>query len=683
MAQFALQSDDSIHNLAQTPGTIIEKPHLPDVEVRIDKADGGYLDQLEDLKKQMERDEDPVIAAPAAVIDIGRALTHAESLRLPVQEARRLIRQEKYEEALEVLREALTGPGDDAAEAIYLGAFCLVHLDRLEEALEMLGPLSAIEPEPALAGPIADLKGQIRGRMLPPVVIENALLVRAGRVDQAVDRLRRLTRLDPGSGLYHFMLAGNLLTAERPEAALAAADRGLAESEPGGRQQLEGLRRQIEMRLLETMMAPARRHYRRGNYPRARSALKKVDERYRHNPLWVTFHRYLEELGGSLGGLLRGKTAAQVRPAGRFADVDALHFFLVREEVAEAKALLAVDRVDQAGGVLEQALAYTPHFPYAHFLRAICLYRQVLHALAGGRFPGPAAAREILETALAHARTGAEDDDITETGSLISTLEGAIEGMRELERVLEVHAREGERVNAVIARYQAAMKAVGDGISSPEQWRRARGVMRELRPEIRKVEAAIQRPDGKEALAHLAEVVERNLEQLDGMKDAIAEADKVQELMTEFQGVMSSAQSGISSLAEAGSLARRLAALKKKITAARRRVRGKEGKEALDQLTAAVDRNASQLADIQRQARETPKYVAELNALTEEFNRLMSSVQGGIGSRSQLESFQQDMVALGAKVNTLKDTIPDPAGKKAAQDLWNAVANVVRQTLQA
>jgi tetratricopeptide (TPR) repeat protein len=394
------------------------------------------------------------------------------------------------------------------------------------------------------------------------------------------------------------MLAGNLLTAERFEEALAIAERGLTESEPGGREQLAGLRCQIELRLLELMMAPARHHYRQGNFPRARSALKKLDKRYQRNPLWVTFHRYLQDLGGSLGGLVRGKAAVQVRPSGRFVDVDAMHFFLVREELARAKSLLATNHMDQAGNVLEQVLTYTPHFPYAHFLRGICLYREVLQTLAGGRFPGPGIARGSLETALAHARTATEDDEIAETGSLISTIEGAIAVMREVEHMVEIHAREDEKVNVVIAKYQTAMKGVGNGIGSPEQWRQVRSMMLELRPEIRDLEASIRRPNGKEALARLAKAVERNLQQLESMKDAITEADQVHKLMAEFQDIMSSAQGGITSLAQIKALAQRLAALKFKITTAQPQVRSYEGKQTLAQLTASVDRNASQLAGI-------------------------------------------------------------------------------------
>ncbi len=644
---------------------------LPDLDLGLGKADGDYLDQLGEMSRQLDRG-DTIATKETAIIDLDDLLGKVETLKVPLEEARRLIGEQKYEEALEQLRAILTSPAEPH-EAVYLIGLCHYHLGAPEEALGALQPLRRATLEAGVAKPLKQLKQQIREKILALVVIENLLLVRQGHPEKPIERLRRLTRLDPQFGLFHFLLAGNLMTADRMEEALDAAETGLEQSDPEGRKQLEGIKEDIVRRLLEVKMDEARTHYRNGKYPKARSALESLDARYRESRLWTTFYKYLEEL--SLG---RGKKPQDVKPTGAFKDVDALHFFLVRNEIAQAKLAISIGMLGQATRVLDLALSYTPHFPYIHFLTALCIYRRTGEALGSDSPPSPDDALENLNTALKHAREGAKDKEIGSAKELQDAIKSAIEMMGSVKKELGVRRQEAQKVNVVIEDYKAVMELVGDGISSPEQWREVRTEMGKVQKKIGSVRGKVTSSEGKEALGQLERVVDNNIEQLDALEPKIKQAEEIKEAMDEFQSIMSSAKS-MSSRDDAKRLESRLAKLSTRVKALKKSA-DKDAKKALKQLQEAVDENHRQIKDILKKEPKGQKEVKEFNALALEFQVLMESVQrNSISSQSELLDFMGKLASLSSRANTLKGKMKDKDGKEATEQLIQAIDNVFKQ----
>jgi tetratricopeptide (TPR) repeat protein len=671
VAKYKLQGGDEIPTL-QLKDPIGER--LPDLDLGIGKADGDYLDQLDELSKSMDRG-DTIATTQSAIIDLDDLLGKVETLKEPLEEARRLIGEGMHREALEQLRGLLTSPSEPH-EAVYLMGLCHYHLGEPEEALAVLQPLQKATLDAGVAKPLKQLKQQVREKIMALVVLENLLLVRQGKPEKPIERLRRLTSLDPQFGLFHFLLAGNLMTADRTEEALDAAETGLRECDPDGRKQLEGLREEILRRLAEVKMDKARTHYRHGKYAKARSALQSLDTRYQESRLWITFYKYLEELGG--GVLRKGKKPHEVKPTGTFKDVDALHFFLVRAEIAKAKLAISVGMFAPALGVLELALSYAPHFPYIHFLTGLCLYRSTGEAMESDNPPGPDDVIANLKTALNHAREGAKDKEIGSAKDLQSAIKGAIETMSSIKKELDVRRREAQKVNGVIEDYQAVMELVGDGISSPEQWREICTGMGKVKKKIGSVSDKVTGPEGKEALRHLEGVVDNNLKQLEALEPKIKEAESIKELMDEFAGIMQSAEGGISR-DDAKRIQSRLAKLRTRVKALKKSAKG-DAKEALVQLEEAIDRNHSQIKEMLSRPPEIPRDVQEFNELAQEFQSLMASAQSSpITSQSELLELMQKLASLSSRADSLKGRMKDKQGKEAAAQLIEAIGNVFQQ----
>jgi tetratricopeptide (TPR) repeat protein len=643
----------------------------------VDKADGDYLDQLDQMSKTIDGGDRLVHTEPA-IIDLDDL--EIPTLRAPLEEAQRLIDEKEYAKALEQLLDSLTARGEPQ-EVVYLIAKCHHKLDRPEDALDTLLPLQGATLEHRVAEPIKQLKHEIRRKIMAVVLLENLLLVRKGQPEKPIERLRRLTRLDPQFGVFHFMLAGNLMTADRMEEALDAVETGLQESDREHHKQLEGLRENIVRRLLEVKMQKARAHYRKRRYAKARSALEKLDERYREDRLWISFHRYLEQLGG--GVLSRGKDPRKVKPSGSFKDVDALHFFLVRSEIAQAKLAIAMGLHGPAIQVLEPALSYAPHFPYLHFLTAHCLYKRTAEALKSDSRPSPDEVLEDLTTALKHAREGAKDKEIGSAKELQGALESAIEAMREVQAELEVRKKEAVEVNLVIEDYKAVMELVGDGISSREQWQKICTAMGKVKTEIGSARAKVNGPEAQKALDQLEKVVDNNMGQLDALEPKIRQAELIQEAWEEFKSIMSSAEGGISSRDDAERLQAKLLELSVRVTELRASTEDEQAKEALDKLQEAVDRNYEQITEVLITPPEPPPEVKEFNALAEEFKDLMESVQRRkISTRSELDDFKGKLGDIVVRTMNLKDKMTEGKGKEAVDQLWEAIMNVVKQLPQ-
>lgn len=61
--------------------------------------------------------------------------------------------------------------------------------------------------------------------------------------------------------------------------------------------------------------------------------------------------------------------------------------------------------------------------------------------------------------------------------------------------------------------------------------------------------------------------------------------------------------------------------------------------------------------------------IKEINALAEELQRLMGSVQGGISSRQQLVDFLTKLDDISVRAGKLRKRVKDPDGREAAGQL--------------
>lgn len=579
---------------------LIQETPLP----MADKAGAeDFLTQLDRLAEKV-RDQQYSQAAELKIAEVipetglvdESALEAESQVDRRLREARQLIGEEKFQEALEPLAGVLKEVPDHP-EALYLMAYCHYHLDEDLQALRVLAPLRGMRLDRHLANRVEALRTDICQRLFLHLILETILFMHQDDHEEAIARLREVVDLAPESGIFHFMLAGSLMTAERFWEALEAVNYGLSAAAVEHRDLLETLKGQIQQQFCTREMEPARALFKRREYRKARAVLQGLNAEYRTLPLYAAFEGYLTRLGGGMLGWLRQRNPREVQPPGSFADVDALYFFLVGQEIRGAKGFIEKGNIDQALNLLRQVLQYCPLFPYANFLYGGCLYRWVGERIAGNDRPELEELISALTEAQACLRLAMSDGEITEASQdLLKRVEEPLRAAREVQEELARRREEASYVNAVIQEFEAIMRTAKDGIQSPAHHRKIFGKMQALKAKLPSVGKRVRSADGREAITKLSEAVERNLRQLANIEKEIQESEIVKGNIQKFNGIMDSIPGRrITTYQQLNQLRQSFRSLKEQVEADKRKLRGTESKNTLDQLLEAVNRHLREL----------------------------------------------------------------------------------------
>lgn len=475
--------------------------------------DDDFMSQLDKMTKAMrDQQEEQRAEIKLDALNLDKGLVDEDAVESPVtkllRQAKQLIVEEKYQEAMAPLREILKRQASHH-EAIYLLAYCHCESNDNESALRSLLPMRGARLEKALGERVAALKAKIRARMFLTMALENFLLLQMGHYDRAVNQARRVVELDPEHGLYYFILAGSLMQAGRLEDGVAAINDGLKNCAPGERQTLETLKRQIEREYVTEKMIPSRGYFKKGRYGKARSSLDLVAPQFRNHPLYLTFATYLAQLDSGVFRFLRRKNARDIVPEGRREDVEDLYFFLAEEELAQARRLITQEQYEQAEVALLGALSYTHNFPFVHYLYGGCVYSRVMRQITSGNPQDLEAVIADLEAASGHARIGAADTDISDA----KALQGVI---NDTHKYLLSIRKEHEAVQTYFNQFTQKMDALnsGGGISSYPQLNDARNYFRSLKTNAEAAKRSLKTQQAKNAMDQVIAAVDRVLRQL-------------------------------------------------------------------------------------------------------------------------------------------------------------------------
>lgn len=564
---------------------------------------GTMVDGM-DESQAAEADSIELAAIDAIDLDSLKAAAGQDRPTQLLSEATQLIQQEQYAEALPLLDELMEmQPGHH--EGAYLSALCLSHVGNHMDALRALRPLRELNVSNRLAVRIGDLRARIRKRMLAKVMIGLLLQLRAGGRTQAIDELRELVELDPESSMYHYILAGTLMTDDRLGEALAAADAGVRHSPPNERGRLSELREQISERLAREQLKPARGQYLRGRFPQARKLLHGTDKVCQETPLCRTFDGYLARLDGGGGGLLSifrrkssgAKKGAPPIPQGDPETVDSLYMFLAEEELAAARKMLGSDDYAGAETALQGMLERMPAFPFGNFLYAYAIYSKYGVAIGSSKPPPIEEVVANLRRAHKFAVYGAQDKDISAAPGLVSKLDEVLAAFGKLEKEIGKRRAEAKIFNKAAEEFGSIMEAAKDGISSPQQFRGIKNRMAKLHSALPGLTKQLKSDDAREGMAELTKAVKRNFDQLKSMEAGVEEAEQVKDLMEAFGNKMESINKGtaITSRSDVRSTQRFFRDLVSQIDRARSRVKSSEARKALDQLRDAVNGVLGQL----------------------------------------------------------------------------------------
>jgi tetratricopeptide (TPR) repeat protein len=378
----------------------------------------------------------------------------------PLREAKRMISQQHFDDALAKLEEVLT-LAPDHHEAYYLQALCHHKKNRVQPALETLRKLRTFSLSNRLKTLVRVLQEEIRQQILPKAtqIYEGAMKGKNG--EQAIEQLRQFAECDPDVGKFHCYLAGALFVGKRVLEARQAAANGLEVCD-SDREDLQTLYDLIDKRCMTEVLDPARRLFRTKQYAAAEQALQSAPAEFHKLPQWQAFHGFAERLAGKGGGgffaRLLGGGAAAHEPPGTPDVVRALYEFLVEPEMNAARAAITANNHAAAEPALQAAIGFTPGFALANHMLATCVYQRVGQQVAEkiGQDLDDRKANELrickqqLDNVRERAVVASRDKDQVDGARLLASID---EMRSQIETVVvkyEVQIHDAKLVNQVI-----------------------------------------------------------------------------------------------------------------------------------------------------------------------------------------------------------------------------------------
>jgi tetratricopeptide (TPR) repeat protein len=509
MPKWSPGGSEGILNTPARQDSVLPPP--PKIDVGVSKSfEDQFAKRLDEMARQAKGAPS---AQPGLVVDqVGHTTTliaqgvdgKAGQQTAKLDEARRLIGEKKYREALtpidEVLRESPSLP-----DARYLRALCQFSMGELEPALECLDQMARAGLDGQFESRLRLLRTQIREQLTPPVVLETALMTAVGQADAALARLDRLIMLDPDGAIFHLLRAHTLLLGNR----LADAARAARQAEPhchgGDREALQALSREIELRELKEKLKPAREYFRSWQYRKARASMEVYRSQYGKHSLWTTFHGYLEALGGGL--LSKGRSPQELGPLGSPKELDELYFFLVQKEIQAAKPLMNTKDFVGAEQALEPALQFAPRFPYLNFLLALCAHESLGQSAEAKKPPPLQEALARMKKAREFAQAAIPDPEIENAPELLAAIDQVLE-------MLEAVTADSALIDPLAGRFQTLMTELTSGKPTREKLVRFLAGVNALRLDVDRAHAGCRSDSGRTNLAELKATIDDVRKQL-------------------------------------------------------------------------------------------------------------------------------------------------------------------------
>ncbi len=529
------------------------------------------------------------IGFEASLLDPATLVDPASKL---LGEAREQVRAHEYDEALATLARLLELTRAHH-EGIYLTAYCYAHRDTEDEddarrALEALLPLRNAAMESDLAVRVETLRDALRARRSLHVLL--GYLQRKPKPAELIRFLREETELDPGNGLPHFLLTGELLTSGSFVEAIAAGERGLAScTEPDDVRRLNGVLGAVRSRAAEKAMQVAVTLYREGAMARALGALEKVEAAHRKAPLYVAFEAYVRQLSGGATGFFGGlftksRTPASLRPAGSSRTIDELGFLITRADLDFLKGMMEGGKSDLATAASAErrsaaAADLAPWFPYIQFVYGQCIYVHLCERLESGKSGSLAETAATLRRSKERLKMAAVDPEIKGAKGAIETVDQLL-----------AHCTEVSRLDVVNKEFRGIMEFVGEGVKSPAHYREIKSKLEALKARLRTLRGELKGDQAKEALDGLAGVVQKSLDQINAMQGDVELSETVEKHFKKFHAKIESLKSSpISTQFELLLAKAFFSELRGEVQSDRRKASSPQAVAALDALLAQID----------------------------------------------------------------------------------------------
>lgn len=676
--------------LVRADNLSLEKVNLPDITLGGKPVGYDYQKDMEAMF-QAEKEKKEQHAASLVLDDINLGsvslsinsfdvggtwkglsiLSESEQL---LEEAKRLVAQGQFQQALPLLEQALQAGPDQ--EAIYLKAYCLVELNRMQEALVCIASLRHANLPPMLQARLEILKERTRKAISEALFRELFLREMLGQMlgmegaqaRQAIARLQQLVDLDPEMSMYHFMLGAKLLETGYVEQALRAVNRGVREATVGDCEKLKKFQWHVEGIYLQILVQTAVRLFKRFEYRLARLELKKIDPVYHKDIRVVVLDAYFQEL--------------EHRPPARGADfpppvgsgeiVEEVYQFLVGEEMSQARNFLGQAQIGEAETMLRQARRYAPEFVPANLELATCVYMRgrIEYMIARGNLDKDALLKRLKE--------------IKPYASLAA--KKAEEGKTLVEAIKQFMTRldEEQRAEGVLQEFVSIMQAAQGGIRDMAHLQSIQKRMSALSQKLPGIQSRCTSKDINATLTQLSEIVTQNINNLQAMENEVRgqqhDIDLVKPLTKKYDQVIKKVQGGIDSRETLNSVQSEFESLRDEIEKARRQLQTKEGKDAVADLSKAVQARLSEINSVQAGERAQENERNLVDGLIEEFNTTMEYLsQHKIKTPSELENARRDFRDMKERAQAARRKVSSRDAKSALDQLTATIDKILKQ----
>jgi len=587
----------------ETPPLVFdERPKIEDIKLEEKKFEFNYLDEIKKMSEKAKGAEGkPGPGLRVTDVDIDMALTTVDQVKAlrpeerHLQQARLLINQKKYREALTELGQVLA-INPTHHEAHYLVALCHTGLNREMEALKALYPLRDKDTplDPRLETRVYTLLGELRTRLQFRLLLQFFIVNR----ETIARELAGFINLDPDFEFYPFLLAIIYLESGRPQEAHDCVTKALQNPLLKNPQQLGLLKIEIERRLLGELLAGVVRLYRKGAFGKARKDMAGVDVRFRDAREYRLLDAYLQTLST---GIFRKKVPSDVEFQGSAKDREVLQSLIVREDIARSLLYLQRGDLDKAERELGVAKNYAASYPYVNFMLGGLKYRKIPLLFMARKLTDFDAAIAELKEARNLAEIGARDKSSDEPKKLIQGIDDVLTFLNRLKQDVERFKVEVRQVNETIMEFSKIMESAKAGITSLEMLHDVAGCMKALQKRAQAIQPKLTFQDNKKVFAQLMAAIKANMTALETtQRDSAA----IQQASQELQSIREYAKSHISTEQGREDIIERLESLQQQVTTDIATVKSEQAKESLKKLKDIIARDIEEVSKIRRKVIE-------------------------------------------------------------------------------
>jgi tetratricopeptide (TPR) repeat protein len=619
--------------------------------------------------------EDPWISQ---TLDLDELSKVSEADRF-INEAKKLIDKRQYDKALQAVLEALALE-PNRQDAVYLKAYCETYLNKFIDALNTLFPIrygkALLNSE--METSINKLIETIRGRMQTILLIQIDLRIAPSRL---IGQLRDLTRLDYDFEFYHFLLSYLLMLLRKYSEAHVQVTQGLELVPEKLRSRLTVLKMDIERRWLKETLRPSIMAYKEGNYNKAKKNLQSVDARLYSNKVYTLFEQHLKSL--SRGGLFK-KTSKQspdqIRISGSPKDRELLESTIVSDDIAVGLQLLGKGQIDRAILVFQNALKYTPEYPYLNYIFAGTVLNLSAILLMTKQLGNLESIIDRLKSAQKSAKIALNDKTIEDANIVVKNIEDAIRlytGIHDARKKIE---KEAELVNSLIKEFVDIMETAKGGLTSIEMFNKVFDQMKAVESHTEEAKKQVESEQGKKHIKELETAIRNNMKTLNEIKSNIdkqkKEIEMVRDIGSEYKRIMDSIKGGIESPEQADRIERDLKQLRTKITKTKAELTISQAIEEIEKLDDIIFKNLDQLKKVKATAGRgvTLKEKNFIEEKAKNFKTLMDMLNSG--KQIDRQGVEMYVTIFESMVNDIDKEIPTMQSREAKEVIQQIRSNI-------